>query len=815
MTRGASTPARGPWWSWAGLVALLTLAVALRVVPMWQPLRPDGAAPRPVDNDALFHFRHAVHVAENFPDLQRWEDVARYPELERNDASGLWDLALGAAGHAGAAVTGATPADATAWAAFFAPPLVLALAILLGWALLRRVTGPGLSLLGAGLMVALPGDTFLRTAAGCCDHHVVEMLCGVWLILAWVGLLAKDDAGTPWWRPAWAGASPLTVLHFSWLGGPLHLALWCVIAGAQTLLSTAAEEDPRHVARKATRLLLAHGAMAGAWGLLWPETVLRPGLHRWMLCGVGAAALAFGVLGWGLALAGRRRPGRGKYIAGGAAAGALALAAAAWLLSPPLRAAWRFGFGVKAETVLEHLPVGVKLFFTLSGPAGALLLLAPLLLLVTGVWRKPAAVAVVLAALLHAALWARTGDYIYQVALWAVLGATAGIAALAAESPKTTRVVAAAAALATLAGIGRWTYPLTAGAPARMESEGMRVNHEGWKETADWWRTVPAPPPPPDAPARPGSPFPPRGAAGVLGDWASGNVVNTYTAWPAINSRYPDAEGLRPLFATTEMEALVLPLRGATVETSTRWVVVEPRTFGDYFFAHLDTLGLPRESFVGTAHIDTPNGPREIAAAGPRRDTLLGRRLLLTDGSGLGRFRLVFESSRGVALRHLHDPATQQWHLQSDRVPPEGRAGAEAALARRSWPEGRQIGYRGELHSSVKVFELVPGALLRGRAAPGAKIRATLDARARHSGRDLNLEWTIRAEDDGTWNLRVPYATAELPGWIDVVPDSAGFLVHAEGGATRAGFDGEGSARVRVADDAVRNGAVVWVEAGR
>lgn len=68
-----------------------------------------------------------------------------------------------------------------------------------------------------------------------------------------------------------------------------------------------------------------------------------------------------------------------------------------------------------------------------------------------------------------------------------------------------------------------------------------------------------------------------------------------------------------------------------------------------------------------------------------------------------------------------------------------------------------------------KVFELVPGAIIVGESAPGARIRATLGVRT-NRGRRFVYSALVSAAADGRYALRVPYSTQGGPGWIEVDP---------------------------------------------
>ena len=68
---------------------------------------------------------------------------------------------------------------------------------------------------------------------------------------------------------------------------------------------------------------------------------------------------------------------------------------------------------------------------------------------------------------------------------------------------------------------------------------------------------------------------------------------------------------------------------------------------------------------------------------------------------------------------------------------------------------GAEPGWRG---SFCKVFELVPGALIRGQGAPGAPADLTLDLLT-NRGRNLTYRDRATADASGGFEFTVPYAT--------------------------------------------------------
>jgi len=144
---------------------------------------------------------------------------------------------------------------------------------------------------------------------------------------------------------------------------------------------------------------------------------------------------------------------------------------------------------------------------------------------------------------------------------------------------------------------------------------------------------------------------------------------------------------------------------------------VSPENFAAsirYFGSHREEEGLAILDRLGARYVVVdPVNVFLFAQSGARS---LSHRLYRFDGSGLSQHRLVHE-------------------MEGDAT------GA---------PPGT-IPY--------KIFERVPGARLRGLAAPGETVTAALDFTT-NRGRQGTLTWTADAGPDGSWELVVPYATA-------------------------------------------------------
>jgi dolichyl-diphosphooligosaccharide--protein glycosyltransferase len=92
------------------------------------------------------------------------------------------------------------------------------------------------------------------------------------------------------------------------------------------------------------------------------------------------------------------------------------------------------------------------------------------------------------------------------------------------------------------------------------------------------------------------------------------------------------------------------------------------------------------------------------------------------------------------------------------------RALARHRLVYESAPLGRRAA---ELESVFKLYEIVPGAVLIGRTTPRAWVRARLEL-ATNRKRSFVYATRVRADADGVYRLRVPYANEGQPGFFEL-----------------------------------------------
>jgi len=750
-----------------GVLLLLALCMALTVWLRVEPVRdrvwPEGGEVSLPETDPYFHFRQARHALHHFPHVLRWDAYTHYPSVMRSDAAGLYDVALASAARV-VALTGVPEDRALALVCVWFPPLGAALVLPLVFLLLRRISSPGIAAWMLLWVVLIPADSMFKTMFGFCDHHVVEMLFSVLAIWTWTRLVqSAPESVHAWWEPAWGAAWPLALIQFTWLGGPLYLPLFALALVGQVVADVCAGRDAGATLRAGARFWLAFAILVAVPPLFSMELVLEPALWRFTL--VGAVALIAGLRGGAWWMATQRiawSPAVRLSVAGGIAI-VVASATIGWIA--PARELVGTMIARKLTTVQEHVPVTWRYFFGATSVAGGLALLAPLFALLTGAWRRVGWWAAVLVSAGLVGLWARTYDYGYLAGLHAVLLAGAGWGALRGEHPDTVRPWNGFTLLAVLTiAVAVLAWPLKATLAFWLErpERGFLV-HDGWQQAMSWLRTQTP------APVRDGADSNlPLGRAGVMTDWATGNLVNTLAGRPVTASRYPEAERLSPLFLQDEAAVRAAPLGASTVENAVRYVALEPRSIGDFFGGHLLTTGDDLKRFRGLEVVrDVYGRTRMQTNLGDAYKATFAYRLLVNDGAGLSHFRLVYESPQRMELSILAEKTTGRMRPATRLISAD--ESDEPPLIP---PSGDVVPLASHRLASIKVFEQVAGARLVGTAPAGTRIECELPLRAQSTGRRFVYRNSTRTDDAGRFELIVPYAT-EAVAISDVRADGA------------------------------------------
>ncbi len=703
------------------LLSLASAAVALAVAAWVRSLNRDGVF---VGGDVIlwevdpfYHVRRIWLTVLHFPHVPRFDPYLCFPEGAVCPWPPGFDFALASLVLA---LTGGTAGllDVKIISAWAIPWLGGISCAWVAW-IAARAWGP-LSGLAAGLALAFLPVQIEMGLIGRVDHHVVESLS--FAILAGRFLRGAEASG----RGALVTGLVLALSHLFWTGTPIFGVVMAGAGIALGLIDPSTSPRPE-AARDVARALAWGAAVLVPLVLLFPpdpRTRLTFEMLSWfhplflaaLALGVGATSRIFSLRG----------RARGRALLG---AGFLALIALGLLYgpaAPTLRGA--LAFLLRTDPLNATTGEGVPL--SLAGVWGAFSWI--------GVACVPAVAALALRmARGHAcpeearlAAWtlASLGAWLLMpgrlaahaaVSLSLLFGWAVG-ACLAADraargGPRRALAVSAAAALA--ASILLCAEGLQ---PTRIvNGTGMYAEAE---EALEWLRIHTEPTMGFDDPAA-------HPQYAVLSDWGRGHWIVMIAERPAVGS---------PL--------LLLP-----------WFVAAARDGSDYGFAEDESAALAiasrrRARYIVTSPINALSSLATSSGRDPARYFLnregrphfpaffrtMNTRLLLLDGRSarlpdgtsvpaLTGHRLRFESRRRA-----------DWSSVST-TPIPGTIGTQFSL--------------------VKVYEVVPGGRVEGRAPAGAVVRATVRVRT-NLGRTFEWETATTADTRGRFRLRVPYPNA-------------------------------------------------------
>ena len=690
----------------------------------------------PYGGDAFYHLRRTAFSAARFPASLDFDPYIHFPAGARPIWTPVFDWVLALLLRPWA---GSEPGPSLERAAMWVPPLLGALTVGVVYRLARRNFGPVHAPLAAGTLAVLSGH-FWYSQIGFLDHHAAVALCAAWLLacgLAWVSRPPRRASAA-----ALGLAVGLSLLV--WPGALLHAGL--VLAGCW--LEALVRADRREARIRAGQLALAAAVACAAVlplaaGTRWPQwgrmsPVVLGGFQPWALASLALLGLGCRIA-WGRAFAGASRPRRAASACGLG----LALLALGLLAAPGLAEgagdAWRWL--ARREAFQAQVGESQPLFASPDGTSA-----------------EVAAVRLSLFAFALPAVWvlavrAARRPEAAALRLLVVWSLGLGAATLAQRRFFDSFAIAVALLLA-------WTFV------------------EAWRRLPAGWRRRRR-----------------AAVAGFAGLWAA--------------LLAPSLASYRPHWENERRAALGLPLE------------VSARRFDDRVL--LETALWMRSGTPPTSGWLEAGARPEYGVIGPweagHAIEYAARRPAVVDGFGddlgpenMERAERYFRAAEPEALEIAASLRARYALVAADfgwTGPRPGPGSLFRSLHVRDgsaagrWPAagGHRLVYEsgppaaGARRALYKVFEIVAGARIEGRAAPGARVALELPLRT-NRGRAFAYRAAAEADAAGRYAFRVPYASGGAAGAVEA------------GGAYRLACQGE-RADVAVSEASVREGRAV------
>ena len=654
---------------------------------------------RLVGPDAHYHLRRIVFGVENFPALPLHDAYLRFPDGGRSIWSPAFDWSL-----AGLARVVAGPGDPAAVEriAIWVPPLLGALAVIVVFGIGRSAFGRRAGIAAAAVLAFLPAHAGY-SRLGFVDHHAaVALLCAA-LLATLTGWVAAR-------RPAAVQTTALGVC----MGAGLALWPGCIglVALAQScILVVIVRAPPANAARRCNEAALAHavafavvtpaalGPVGPPWSPLSP-VVLSAFQPLWL----GLPVVGFATC----ALLFRTHKTSAVFRAIGLAV-TLGLPAVASLAAAPVRegVAEAMTWLLRAESFQATVSESLPLFSDGEGGLHATRAHAQLGALV---WAIPLLVFYL----------ARRGARDAAAGVVAVFLTGLALATVAqfrfANSLSVALALAVGAAVedfvhATQGPSSRWKRGLALAALALLLAPAA----------APHLRAV-------------------RSAAATT----SPHSVALHAAAAWLREHSPATAGWLDPEGSPEYGVLTAWGDGHVVRYVAQRPVVQDN-FGD---------DVGRERFdQAEAYFRAASEAEALAIA---RD--LRVRYVLARGSGSGHAPEPYRAESMLVRLYRLRGAAGGLRRGYDHTAPSFVPGLEQHRLVYESPDAP-----GEDGGRYKLFEIVPGAAVRGRAAPGAVVEAQLPLDD-EDGRRFEYRVLTRADAEGRYRIRVPYPSGEFPG---------------------------------------------------
>jgi dolichyl-diphosphooligosaccharide--protein glycosyltransferase len=680
----------------------------------------------PFGNDAYYHLRRIVYSVVHFPAVLEFDSYINFPIGAKPIWTPFLDLLISALSRPWVREFGDGGLGQIERFAVWVPPVLGGACVLATYALVRRQLGFGPALL-SGIVLSLLSGHFWYSQIGFIDHHAAVALVTTLLLGAAMSLLraaAGGRRGEMWRQALWTGVLAACAL-LVWPGSLLHLAL--LECGLFVFLFTREQRGEALVCAAWLASLHAAAFVCVApfcLGNKWPQwdslsPVVLSNFQPWFFALIGAALL----IARGLWRFGPLGASRARRIASLVVVGVVLLAASAALL-PEQRTgaadAWRW-FAKQEQFQLQVSESRPLLFnegrldlSTATSRLSYFVLCFPLALIVLSLAvrrdRERAALWLLLwwgVGLFAATLLQRRFFNSFSIVLAIALAVSVcgGHRALAARLGRGTGrraalTLAFAAGLVFLMLPSLQTYgPHLSNARAAARGEKLVVGSKVAVTRAAIQMSLWLRA---QTPRTVGWLDPSqRPHYGVLAPWYLGHIIKYVARRPTVVDNFGDDVG-RQSFAWSQQYYLSTEAEALPEldARQVRYVVVHRQ--------HKELLSegpAPKALFHS---LYTHDGSR-FAGDGPD----------LGEVPALTRHRLVYES-RGI----------------------QGENSGDGPI--------------------FKVYEVVPGALVVGRVAPGTDVRVRLGLRTNQK-RKVSYEAGVRADTRGRYELRLPYATREGP----------------------------------------------------
>ncbi len=722
--------------------------------------------------DSYFYLRHAEYTHKHYPQLLKNDFETHYPNGGYADAAGLYPLFLASLSKIGSMFS--EDSQLTAKISSWMSPLFGALSVLLVFLIGRVVSNLNAGILAALAYMLFPGTALNRAAFGFVDHHILEVVLALAIILSFFSVYRQSKVHFT--RSA-LGGGLFTLLFMIWAGAPLYFIIIGGASGLLYLLSCFHEQFARHQAINLSAYFLGALIFYVVFNIIWSDLFVVSGqlnLKRNITGLVGLAVMPLGFrLVWN---EGKKRIKNAKLLFAIIISGLL-IGTYLFMAFTNIGKVIDFWLNFRYAGLVENRAVTHQYFLDRFGQYGYLSLVGAVLLVVSAFLKSSFVFYSLIAffTLFLSYFWYNTYDLDYMPA--AFYGLSFGLLVnmiIERFLPRFKKLdkpfvvfLFGPALILMLFTIARLTIPnLTKPYLTNAYISQAKIYPKAWFSATDWLREN-TPPPAIDIASilnqKAGSIAYPPGAYGIICPWDYGNLVNQNGRRFPVWSRWPKPVATDWMFSQSEEESLNNLCESCADGEQIKYAIVNAKVAGSWFNSKMILGGLKPQAWYETRTFNLPEGKKSYYVFNDKHDNSTFLRLYKFNGQGMQHYRWVYASPEEAWIGEIGKP-NRSFASEMLLSTPEVEKQYRNILSQGITKSNLGLIYQQYITSQVKIFEVVKGVRLFTSFQNATRAKLTLPMMHEPSGRTFNYMQDGVRITSGDIRFIVPYSSQPMKG---------------------------------------------------
>ncbi|MCT9097020.1 oligosaccharyl transferase, archaeosortase A system-associated [Haloarchaeobius sp. HME9146] len=256
-----------------------------------------------------------------------------------------------------------------------------------------------------------------------------------------------------------------------------------------------------------------------------------------------------------------------------------------------------------------------------------------------------------------------------------------------------------------------------------------------------------------------------------------------------------------------DLQRLVDQQNDQQASEDTRYVMIDYQMASSKFGAIATWTGPDPQTYYTNKQVNINNSSVVLPGMGEQYERTMLSRLYFDDANGLEHYRLVHENPSQVGFASLAVQQNGRWQAAA-----VNRALNIQQLLQYQFSPQVHV-YDTSVESVVKTYERVPGATVAGQAdvSSATNVTAKVQLKSQTTNRTFNYTQTVQTDDQGNFEITVPYATDDS---LTVEDGSTDTVVEATGEYTITVEDSNETGTVAVPESAImtEDGEPITVE---